>query len=178
VKIAETQLEGVFLVELVPVSDARGHFMRTFCSTTFTQHGLTTFWPQSNLSFTASKGTLRGLHFQKEPSPEIKLIQCVTGTICDVIVDIRKDSPSFGHWESFELSEENHRGLYVPAGYAHGFQCLEDKCRVSYQMSQLYDPSLSGGVRWNDPDLKIDWPLNCPLVSERDAALPFLADLE
>lgn len=176
-RITETGLEGVFLVELKPVRDVRGHFMRTYCAETFVNHGLNAFWPQANLSYTTSRGTLRGIHFQKDPSPEIKLVQCLSGRIHDVIVDVRKDSLSFGRWEAFELSEENQTGLYVPAGYAHGFQCTEDECRVSYLMSEAYDPALSGGVRWNDPELDIPWPLENPLVSERDAALPLMNEL-
>ena len=128
-------------------------------------------------SATSVRGMLRGMHFQKDPSPEIKLVQCVTGVIQDVVVDVRKDSPTFGRWLAYELSERNHRALYIPAGFAHGFQCLSDDCRVSYQMSSAYDASLTGGVRWDDPDLAIEWPLSNPMVSERDSQLPALSHI-
>lgn len=173
----ETELPGLLLIEPSAVSDNRGYFLRTSCAETFSARSLNTVWPQTNLSYTARRGTLRGLHFQRDPAPEIKLIQCMTGRIHDVIVDLRRESPTYGKWLSFELSEENHRMLYVPGGFAHGFQCLEDHCRVSYMMSEPYVPGLAAGVRWNDPDLGIVWPLPDPHVSERDAGLPLLAEL-
>lgn len=173
----ETELSGLVLIEPVAISDSRGYFQRTFCAESFATNSLNTEWPQTNLSYTPRRGTLRGLHFQRDPAPEIKLIQCLTGRILDVIVDIRKGSATYGKWVSFELSEENHRMLYVPGGFAHGFQCLENDCRVSYMMSESYDPGLAAGVRWNDPDLAVAWPISDPLVSARDAELPRLAEL-
>lgn len=174
----ETELSGLVLIESTGAADSRGYFLRTFCAESFSANSLNTVWPQTNLSCTARRGTLRGLHFQRDPSPEIKLIQCITGRILDVIVDLRKGSSTFGKWVSFELSEENHRMLYVPEGFAHGFQCLEDDCRVSYMMSDSYVPELAAGVRWNDPDIGILWPIASPFVSDRDAKLPLLAELE
>lgn len=176
-KFQETGLEGLILIEPVASADARGYFLRTYCEDSFAARSLNTVWPQTNLSYTARRGTLRGLHFQKDPAPEIKLVQCMTGRILDVIVDLRKGSATYGQWVSFELSEDNHRMLYVPGGFAHGFQCLEDDCRVAYMMSEPYVAGLAAGVRWNDPDLGIPWPLADPFVSERDAELPLLADL-
>jgi dTDP-4-dehydrorhamnose 3,5-epimerase len=173
----ETELSGLVLIEATAPADSRGYFLRTFCTESFAANSLNTDWPQTNLSYTARRGTLRGLHFQRDPSPEIKLIQCLTGRILDVIVDLRKSSATYGKWLSFELSEENHRMLYVPGGFAHGFQCLEDDCRVSYMMSESYVPGLAGGVRWNDPDLSVVWPIAEPYVSARDAELPLLAEL-
>jgi len=173
----ETELSGLLLIEPTAPADSRGYFLRTFCADSFETHSLNTTWPQTNLSYTARLGTLRGLHFQRDPAPEVKLIQCVTGRILDVIVDLRKGSSTYGKWVSFELSEENHRMLYVPGGFAHGFQCLEDDCRVSYMMSESYVPELAAGVRWSDPDLAIEWPIADPYVSQRDAELPLLADL-
>lgn len=174
----ETELPGLVLIEPAAAADSRGYFLRTFCTESFAANSLITEWPQTNLSYTSRRGTLRGLHFQRDPAPEIKLIQCLTGRILDVIVDLRKGSATYGKWLSFELSEENHRMLYVPGGFAHGFQCLEDDCRVSYMMSESYVPGLAAGVRWNDPDLAIAWPIDDPHVSERDAGLPLLAELE
>ena len=176
-RFQETGLEGLLLIEPAASSDARGYFLRTYCAESFAVHSLNTVWPQTNLSYTTRRGTLRGLHFQKDPAPEIKLIQCMTGRILDVIVDLRRGSSTYGKWVSFELSEENHRMLYVPGGFAHGFQCLEDDCRVSYMMSESYVAGLAAGVRWNDPDLCIEWPIAGPLVSQRDAELPLLAEL-
>ena len=120
---------------------------------------------------------IRGLHFQAEPKPEIKLIRCAAGAIYDVLLDVRPASPTFGRWEAFELTSANRRMLYVPGGLAHGFQCLEDDCEVFYQMSESYDPALARGIRWNDPDAGIRWPLPDPELSEKDRRLPLLAEL-
>ena len=174
----ETELSGLFLIEPSAVVDSRGYFLRTFCSEAFADHALNTSWPQTNLSYTARRGMLRGLHFQRDPAPEIKLIQCMTGRVLDVIVDLRKGSASYGKWISFELSEKNHHMLYVPGGFAHGFQCLEDDCRLSYMMSEPYISGLAAGVRWNDSDLAIAWPIPDPYVSTRDAELPLMSELE
>ena len=174
----ETDLAGLLLIEPKAPIDSRGYFLRSYCEETFASRSLNTAWPQANLSYTAKRGTLRGLHFQLDPAPEIKLIQCITGCIHDVIVDLRKGSATYGKWLSLELSEENHKMLYVPGGFAHGFQCLENDCRVSYMMSESYVPGLAAGVRWNDPDLAIEWPIADPHVSQRDAELPLLSELQ
>jgi dTDP-4-dehydrorhamnose 3,5-epimerase len=173
----KTELAGLVLIEPAAASDSRGYFLRTFCAESFAANSLNTVWTQTNLSYTARRGTLRGLHFQRDPASEIKLIQCLSGHILDVIVDLRKGSSTYGKWLSFELSEENHRILYVPGGFAHGFQCLEDNCRVSYMMSEPYVPELAAGVRWNDPDLAITWAIPDPHVSQRDTELPLLSEL-
>ena len=123
---------------------------------------------------TRHRGMIRGMHYQADPKPEIKLIRCSAGAIFDVLVDVRPDSPTYGKWEGFELSGQNHRMLYVPGGFAHGFQCLTDNCEVFYQMSEFYHPDLARGVRWSDPKIAISWPLPGAGVSERDKALPFL----
>ena len=169
-----TTLPGVWLIEPELREDDRGFLLRTYCETEFAAHGLGTHWPQCNLTLTRSRGMLRGLHFQAEPNPETKLIRCLTGAIWDVLVDVRPDSPTFGKWEGFDLSGENHRQLYVPGGYAHGFQCLADDCRVFYQMSESYVPELARGVRWDDPQIGIRWPLAGVGISPRDASLPNL----
>lgn len=174
-KIRPTSLDGVWLVELEVIEDARGFFARTFCETEFKAQGLNTRWPQCNLTHTLTRGTLRGLHYQLEPKAEIKLVRCSAGSIYDVVVDVRTGSPSFGRWEAFELTSRNRSQLYVPAGFAHGFQCLEDSCEVVYQMSEVHDPSLARGVRWNDPAFKITWPLPDPFLSERDQNWPLLS---
>ena len=120
---------------------------------------------------------IRGMHFQAEPKPEIKLIRCAAGAIFDVLVDVRRDSPAFGKWEGFELTGENRRSLYVPGGFAHGFQCLTDNCEVFYQMSEFYSPELARGLRWNDPGVGIRWPISNPILSDRDRNLPLLSAL-
>ena len=172
------ELPGVWLVELEPREDERGFLTRTYCDEEFAAHGLVTAWPQCNLTLTRAKGTVRGMHFQAEPRPEIKLIRCAAGAIFDVLVDVREESESRGSWQGFELTARNNLQLYVPAGYAHGFQCLTDDCEVFYQMSASYITSLARGVRHDDPALKINWPLPVTQVSQRDRELPLLSALQ
>jgi dTDP-4-dehydrorhamnose 3,5-epimerase len=177
-KFLETRLRGLWVIELEPRQDERGFLARTFCEKEFEDHGLNTRWPQCNLTLTKKRGMLRGMHFQAEPKPEIKLVRCSAGAVYDVLVDVRRDSPTFGKWEGFELSAANRRMLYVPGGFAHGFQCLGDDCEMFYQMSEFYFPELARGLRWNDPEAAIKWPISAPLLSERDQNLPFLKDLK
>lgn len=171
-KFLPSQLSGVWVIELERREDDRGFFARTFCEQEFAAHGLNVRWPQANLTRTLRRGMIRGLHWQSEPKPEIKLIRCSAGAIWDVVVDVRTNSSTFGRWESFDLTADGARQLYVPAGFAHGFQCLADGSEVSYLMSEFYQPDLARGVRWNDPTLNIPWPVHGPHVSSRDAALP------
>ena len=177
-KFNPTRLEGLWRLELELREDDRGFLARTYCDQEFGAHGLNTRWPQCNLTLTKQRGMIRGMHFQSEPKPEIKLIRCAAGAIFDVLVDVRRDSRTFGQWEGFELTAGNHRMLYVPGGFAHGFQCLTDNCEVFYQMSEFYQPELARGLRWNDPQVGIRWPLANPVLSERDRHLPLLADLK
>ena len=167
-------LSDVWLIELELRADPRGCFSRTYCEREFAAQGLHTRWPQCNLTRTRQRGMIRGLHFQTEPMPEIKLVRCSAGAICDVVVDLRAGSPTYGRWEQFELTGDNGRQLYIPAGFAHGFQCLTDSCEVFYQMSEFYHPELAGGLRWDDPTVQIRWPLANPVLSERDQNLPLL----
>jgi dTDP-4-dehydrorhamnose 3,5-epimerase len=173
----QTKLAGLWLIDLEPREDERGFFARTFCEREFTAHGLCIRWPQCNLTRTLHRGTIRGLHFQGDPHPEIKLIRCAAGAIWDLVVDVRRDSPTYGQWEAFDLTADNRRQLYVPGGFAHGFQALTDGCEVFYQMSDFYQPDLARGVRWNDPALNITWPIANPFVSDRDQHLPLLSEL-
>lgn len=177
-KFNPTRLDGLWRLELELREDDRGFLARTYCDQEFGAHGLNTRWPQCNLTLTKQRGMIRGMHFQSEPKPEIKLIRCAAGAIFDVLVDVRRDSRTFGQWEGFELTAGNHRMLYVPGGFAHGFQCLTDNCEVFYQMSEFYQPELARGLRWNDPQVGIRWPLANPVLSERDRHLPLLADLK
>jgi len=135
-------------------------------------------WPQVNFSHTLQSGAVRGLHFQSAPSAEIKLITCLTGAVFDVLVDVRPSSSTFGKWRAFELSGRNTVGLYVPAGFAHGFQCLSDDCRLVYMMSCNYRAESAKGVHYNDPDLSVSWPLPVSCVSPKDEALPLLQALK
>ena len=167
-----TPLSGVWLIELERREDERGFFARTFCEREFREHGLNVNWPQANLSRTVRRGMIRGLHWQVEPKPEIKLIRCSAGAIWDVVVDVRPGSPTRGRWEAFELRADGLSQLYVPGGFAHGFQCLTDGSEVSYLMSAPYQPDLARGIRWNDGTLGIPWPVADVSVSERDAGLP------
>ncbi len=168
-KFHQTALPDVWRIELETRADDRGFLARTYCEREFAAHGLVTRWPQCNVTRTRHRGTIRGLHYQTEPHPEIKLVRCTAGKIWDVVVDVRT-----GKWESFELSGDAPFQLYVPGGFAHGFQCLTDNCELFYQMSDFYMPELQRGLRWNDPKLAIPWPVSPAELSERDRNLPLL----
>lgn len=168
-------LPGVYVIDLERFPDERGFFARTFCRREFAAHGLEVHVAQSATSFTARRGTLRGLHFQKPPHAEAKLVRCVRGAIWDVAVDLRRDSPTFRQWSAVELSGENQRLHFIPVGCAHGFITLTDDVEVCYQMSAHYEPSAATGVRWNDPAFGIEWPLAPVLMSERDQQWPDFA---
>jgi len=172
VKFEATALKGAFVIRPEPVTDVRGFFARTYCQKEFQSRGLVSNFVQCNVSFNRKRGTLRGMHYQTEPYPEAKLVRCTMGTIYDVIVDIDPTSPTFRKWISVELSARNRNMLYIPKGYAHGFQTLEDETEVFYQMSEFYHPENATGVRWNDPALAIAWPVQDPIVSEKDGAYP------
>lgn len=171
-KFHKTTLADAMLIDIEPRGDDRGFFARVFCEREFAAHGLETRYVQANHSRNARKGTLRGMHFQKSPHGEVKLVRAVGGAIHDVIIDLRRDSPSYGRWEGFDLTAENGRILYVPAGFAHGFQTLEDNCDVTYMVSQPYTPEAERGVRFDDPAFGINWPLPVATISEKDAAWP------
>jgi dTDP-4-dehydrorhamnose 3,5-epimerase len=169
---APTAIDGVFRVELDVMSDERGFFARLHCEREFEAHGLATRAVQTSLSYTARRGTVRGLHFQWPPARESKLVRCLRGRIFDVVVDLRPGSASRGRHVAVELDGARRSALAIPPGVAHGFQTLEDGCEVLYQMSDFHAPALSAGVRWNDPAFGIAWPLPCALIHQRDAAYP------
>jgi dTDP-4-dehydrorhamnose 3,5-epimerase len=170
---AETRLHGAYVVDLEPREDERGFFARVWCADEFAERGLSTELAQCNLSFNHRKGTLRGMHFQVEPHEEVKLVRCTRGAVFDVIVDLRPDSPTWKHWIGVELTAENRRALYVPKGFAHGYQTLMDGTETFYQVSTAYAPGAEGGVRWNDPAFGIEWPHpDRPLISDKDLAWP------
>jgi dTDP-4-dehydrorhamnose 3,5-epimerase len=168
----ETGLPGCWLIDIEPVEDDRGFFARSFCREEFAQRGLDPACEQCNISFNRSRGTLRGMHFQVWPHEEAKLVRCTAGAIHDVVVDLRPDQPTFGWHRAFELSAANRRMLYIPRGFAHGFQTLEDRTEVFYQMSTPYAPGSAAGLRYDDPALGVEWPLPVTLISERDLAYP------
>ena len=176
-KFAPTTLAGLWLIDLELREDERGFLARTYCDNEFAARGLNTRWPQCNLTLTKKRGAIRGMHYQDEPRPEIKLIRCSAGAIFDVLVDVRRNSPTFGKWEGFELTSQNRKMLYVPGGFAHGFQTLADNCEVFYHMSEFYVPELARGLRWNDPEVAINWPFPAALVSDRDQNLPLLREI-
>lgn len=169
-----TSLADAVLVHPVSHADARGSFTRVFCAETFRQHGLKGDFVQANHSSNRQRGTLRGMHFQKGAAAEVKLVRVVQGAIWDVIIDLRPSSPTFRKWQGFELSERNRTMLYVPEGFAHGFQTLTDGAEVVYQVSAPYTPGAEGGLRWDDPAFGIDWPLPVSVISEKDANWPLL----
>jgi dTDP-4-dehydrorhamnose 3,5-epimerase len=177
VRYHQTPLAGAFVIEPERAEDDRGYFARTFCEMEFEKHGLNPRVTQCSVSQNRWQGTLRGLHFQKVPAEEAKLVRCPRGAIFDVVVDLRPGSSTFGHWFAETLSALNGWMLYVPEGCAHGFQALSDDVEVAYQMSTAYRPELSIGIRWNDPRLGIAWPLPDPILSDRDRALPLLEEL-
>lgn len=170
----ETELSGVFTIELECVEDERGFFARSWCRAEFEAKGLNGALEQCNISYNRLRGTLRGLHFQTAPDEEAKLVRCTRGAIFDVIVDLRPESPTQYRWTSVELSAENHRMLYVPERFAHGFQTLVDDTELFYQMTAQFRPASGRGLRWNDPSLAIRWPIPHPILSVRDANYPLV----
>jgi dTDP-4-dehydrorhamnose 3,5-epimerase len=173
-KFAPTPLAGAYVVELERLPDDRGFFARAFCQDEFRKHGLKPAIAQCNVSWNRKRGTLRGLHFQAPPHEEAKVVRCTRGAIWDVIVDMRVGSATRWRWHALELNADNRLALYVPEGFAHGFQVLADDTEVLYQMSEFYHPELARGLRWDDPKLAIRWPLPDPVISERDRAYALL----
>lgn len=169
-----TKLEGSFIIELTPFTDDRGWFARTYCKNEFSRIGHTAEWVQMNHSFTREKGSIRGMHYQLPPFGEIKMVRCIAGAVFDVIIDIRKDSPTFLEWVGMELSAENKKMMYIPKGFAHGFQTLTDNCELVYQHSEFYTPGVEGGIQYADPAININWPLAVTNISDRDAQHPLL----
>lgn len=177
-RFVETSLAGCFVVQTEPIADDRGSFARTFCARTFAEQGLNPTLAQASLSLNRQAGTLRGLHFQAHPAMEDKLVRCERGAVFDVAVDLRPGSPTFGQWIGEELTPANGRQLYIPKGFAHGFQTLEPDSAVFYHIAQFFEPGLTAGVAWNDPDIGVAWPLPPRAQSPRDLALPPLADVD
>jgi dTDP-4-dehydrorhamnose 3,5-epimerase len=169
-KLIPLPLSGAYVIELDRVPDERGFFARTWCAEEFRQLGLNPKLAQCSISSNTRRGTLRGMHFQAEPYAETKLIRCCSGAIYDVIVDLRPNSQTYCKWFAAELTSVNHKMLYVPEGFAHGFQALVDNTEVFYQISVSYQREYARGVRWNDPVFGIEWPISNPIISARDSA--------
>lgn len=165
---SETKLKGAFIIEPERLEDERGFFARTWCQREFEEHGLNPCLVQCNIAFNKKKGTLRGMHYQIAPHEEAKVVRCTQGAIYDVIIDLRPTSPTVRQWVGVELTADNRRMLYIPEGFAHGFQTLADNTEIFYQMSDFYHPKYARGVRWNDPAFGIEWPLAVQMISTKD----------
>lgn len=171
-KFTPLKLKDAFRIELEPRGDERGFFARQFCKHELAAHGISNEIQQANLSFSRNQGTLRGLHFQRAPHAECKLVRCLRGSLFDVLLDIRPDSPTFGQWHGEVLTPDNRTMLCIPEGFAHGFQTLVDETEILYLVTASYAPQHEGGVRWNDPRFNIEWPLEPTVMSDRDRAFP------
>ena len=171
----ETVLAGAFIVDIEPHTDARGFFCRTYCQREFEDYGLVQTTAQCNIAYNAKAGTLRGMHWRAQPTPEAKLVRVLRGAIIDVIVDLRPNSSTYLQHVAVELSADNHRALYIPEMFAHGLQALEDQTEIFYHMSEFYDPQYDRGARWNDPAFGISWPLPNPILHDRDREYPDFA---
>lgn len=173
---AATYLKDALLIDIEPREDERGFFARTWCQQELAAQGLDTQIAQESLSYNRYRGTLRGLHLQRSPHDETKIVRCTRGAIFDVIVDLRPQSVTYLRWQGFELTSENRRALYVPKGFAHGFQTLTDDAEIAYQISVFYTPHAAGGYRHDDAAFGITWPLPVTVISERDLGWPVFAD--
>ena len=168
------KLSGSFTIDVQPFLDSRGFFARTFCENEFAAHKLVQHFVQANHSGTQGVGVIRGMHFQQNPFCEVKLVKCVEGAIFDVIIDVREDSPTFLQWFGAELSAKNKRMMYVPMGFAHGFQSLSDYSEITYMVSNFYNKEYERGIRYDDSKVNIEWPLPVSLVSDKDLNIPYI----
>lgn len=175
-KITNTELEGVKILEPKYFEDYRGYYCETYSSRTLAESGIDTVFVQDNHSYTMKKGTIRGIHFQINPKPQIKLVRCIRGKVLDVVVDLRKDSPTFKKWLALELSEQNRKQIWIPSGFGHGFLTLEDNCEIQYKVSEWYYPEYDRAIAWNDEDIAVKWGIDNPIVSQKDIDAPKLKD--
>ena len=167
-----TALPEVYLIDIEPIEDQRGFFARTWCQEEFRDYGLDANLTQCNIAFNTHKGTLRGMHFQKDPHAEVKIVRCSRGSAYDVLVDLRSQSPTYKQWLAIEISMFNRRSIYIPQGVAHGYLTLENDTELHYQMSSAYVPEASSGIRWDDPVFAIDWPFTPCVISDKDNSYP------
>lgn len=170
--VTETKLKGAFLIDIEKLEDDRGFFARMWCEREMAEYGINFRMVQTNISLNRKKGTLRGMHFQKRPYEEAKLIHCVKGAIYDVIVDLRPESPTFRQWVGFELADKDYRTVFIPGGFAHGFVTLENNTEIIYMMSEFFTPEYNTGFRWNDPAFNIQWPFEISVISDKDKSFP------
>lgn len=175
--LLKTKLEGVYILIPKVFGDHRGFFMESWSRRTMEEAGLFYDFVQDNHSLSTVKGTLRGIHFQKGDKAQAKLVRCVRGAVLDVAVDLRHDSPTYKQWVGIELSEENKKQLLIPRGFGHGFVTLTDHVEFLYKADNYYAPEADGGIRWNDPDIGVNWGISDPILSEKDTKNPFLKDI-
>jgi dTDP-4-dehydrorhamnose 3,5-epimerase len=174
----ETKLQGAYIIDIEKREDSRGFFARAFCQKEFEAQGLKPIIAQANVAFNGVEGTMRGMHFQYPPVGETKIVRCTRGAILDIIVDLRPESPTYLQHIAVELNEDNHRALYVPERFGHGYQVLRDKTETSYQVGEFYAPGSEGGLRYDDPRLELRWPLPVTVISEKDQAWTLLSEQE
>jgi len=175
-KVINTAIEGICIIEPQVFEDPRGWFMETYSKEKLAKQGIDTDFIQDNHSFSANRGTIRGLHFQINPKAQAKLVRCTRGRILDVAVDIRKGSPTYKKWVSVELSEENKKQLFIPKGFAHGFATLTDNVEIQYKVDEYYSPENDRSIRFDDPEINVDWGIENPILSEKDMKAPLLKD--
>lgn len=177
ITVEETKIPDVKIITPKLFGDNRGWFMETYSARDLKEYGITAKFVQDNRSFSAKKGIIRGLHFQRAPYTQAKLLTCLQGAILDVAVDLRKASPTYKQWVSVELTADNKKQLFIPKGFAHGFVTLTDNVEIMYKCDAFYAPECDGGIRFDDPDICVDWGITDPILSEKDANAPFLKDL-
>lgn len=175
-QVTELALLGVKIIEPTYFEDYRGYYCETYSMRTLAEYGITDEFVQDNHSMTLKRGTLRGIHFQNNPVPQIKLVRCTKGAIKDVVVDLRRNSPTFKQWLAVELSAENRRQIWIPSGYGHAFLTLQDNCEVQYKVTGLYEPKLDRAIAWNDLEIAVEWGIDNPIVSQKDMQAPTLAE--
>lgn len=178
ITVSETELDGVLIVEPKVFDDNRGWFMETYSRRDFEDAGITAEFVQDNRSFSSKKGIIRGLHFQRNPMCQAKLLTCLKGEILDVAVDLRKDSPTYKKWISVKLTAENKKQIFIPKGFAHGFLTLTDDVEIMYKCDELYSPECDGGIRFDDPEIGVEWGVENPILSEKDKNAPYLKDIK
>jgi dTDP-4-dehydrorhamnose 3,5-epimerase len=174
--ITQTALPGVQILVPVYHEDYRGYYAESYSARTLSESGIDTVFVQDNHSYSIQRGTLRGIHFQNNPKPQVKLARCTRGTVLDFAVDLRRDSPTFKKYVSVVLSAENHKQIFIPAGFGHAFLTLTDNCEVLYKVDEFYEPQYDRAIRYNDPEIAIAWPVANPIISQKDIDAPLLRD--